>query len=396
MRAEEDIKRRIQRRRCLVWVCIWIAIMVVVVTLSWCLCLLRRIAFTVTEVSLGNFTERGSYANFSAYTGGVAVPFNIPIRLRENSTWTAKALVSPLNIVNGTKEWTDMFRISPYLGGASILNGKMQTSAAMASYGDFVPLASIAIDGLVNVGTLEYWGLNLMRVLDIGKELGGTDLTAPGPGPMPNITALDFTVAGDRIRTGLRIDLDASNPTPLGFHLRNITFNLTLDGRPLAYCLIPELKFTAGSTTLTIPSNSFLTHLRARDSNNPPLLPPRPLYPRASQLPHFLSNPHLQRPPRPPPHSSPSPRPTSLISDQIQVVLQTFDYRQAKLIGATNVTVLDEQMRRVQWLSLVASQINFEYPFQTLQGAAGSVVAGWILGIVLRSLGISTWMMGLV
>ncbi|KAJ3102455.1 hypothetical protein HDU97_000537 [Phlyctochytrium planicorne] len=397
MKKEEELSKKIRKRRCLVRTCIGIVVAFLVISVIMIPVLLKVIIpwmvkdsfangnlgdFIVSEVSFLDYTEVGATANFTGYLNNVNVPLNIPVSLSNGSKWTMETYIPDQNSTE--RKWVDMLRVNEYTGDVVVLNKKMSTSAKgfsvevleggwpLAAFveglsrlfavkaGEVVPLMALNIEGLVNVGTLKYEGLQLRRVFDLGRSFTANDLTRPGPGPMPAITAQDFTLNEGKIKTGLRIILDDSQPTPLGFHFRNIGFNLTLDGRSLAYCMIPELLFESGSTTLNIPLEFFS------------YAPPKNSSATSTSA----------------PGSAPTPN-TQSITDNIQVVLQGFDYQNSKLIGATNVTIKDAKGKDVPWLTLVASRINFEYPLSELKGASGSVVATWILGIVLRSLGIT-------
>ncbi|KAJ3217983.1 hypothetical protein HDU67_006883 [Dinochytrium kinnereticum] len=386
MKAEEALARRILRRRCWVWMgvagLVGVLLACVVVVPVFIKVIIPNMVvdafskgsdgaspFTITEVSFLNLTETGATANFSAHMKDVAVPFNIPVRLRGPSTWTIRTLIRNTSEEGSPLRWFDMLRIPVFPSDAAVVDRRLDIAAkgfgvdvveggwplAMFVKGlsrvfvdlssDVVPLLGVGVEGVVGVGLLEYWGLRLERVVDLGKELRKTDLTQPSPGPNPTITAQEFTLTDNRIRTGLRIDLDPTLPTPLGFHLRNITFNLTLDGHALAHCHIPNLEFTSGATTLLLP---------------------------LEVLPHV---------------SSPQGNVSDVVAGWVVQGVGAVGGG-ARVVGVRGLTVLEARGRGVGWVAGVAREVEFEYPLEKLRGASGGVVGAWILGIVLRSLGV--------
>ncbi|KAJ3115200.1 hypothetical protein HDU96_001046 [Phlyctochytrium bullatum] len=442
MKAEDALAKKLKRRKCLIVSClaclgIFVLICIILIPVMIKVVIPYMVVdgfnngsgssspLIVTEVSFAKMNESGSNGNFTAYMDNVKVPLGIPVTIRGPSKVTLRALIRPPNATDDVpKDWKDMLVIDEYGSDITTVNGRFSTSAKdffikVADGGwplaafvkglsrlfvetdpGIVPLLSLAIDGLVNVGTLQYWGLNLDRKLDIGSLLKATDSNVPkllaidlskSNGPLPGIRTVQPSWEVDHFKTGLQIDLDPSQPTPLGFHLRNITFNLTLDGRPLARCFVPELLFRAGTTSFEIPfeftslappAGSLTSATTVNATNTTTTSTSTSLPTTTTSIGTASSTTQTTT------SSASSGGIPSSVVDNLPLVLLGLQNQAARTIGATNVTLFDGDGKQVPWLSLVASQINFEFPLSALQGATQSVVATWILGIVLRALSV--------
>ncbi|KAJ3143893.1 hypothetical protein HK101_002975 [Irineochytrium annulatum] len=379
MRSEAIVQAKIRQRRCWFWACVgtWgviIALLVIIipvfikVIIPWMITdgfahgtSKSASPIQVQVVGLSNFTAAGATGNFSAYANGVGVPLNIPIHMMPGSYWNFRVLEA----ANGSQPagWTDMVTMGDYVGDAWIRDNVVSTTSsgfdiAVAGGGkalaalvaglsqvfikgaSAVPTMNINIIADFMVGSLFYPKLNLARSVNIGEWLTVATFTGPTTGPTANVQASSFAFQPDgSILTGLSINLPPTTPTPLGFNLTQIKFNLTLDERTLARCTIPRLAFTAGDTRLIIP---LLFHPVAANK-------------------------------------------TLSVEDGALVAI----YGSAKYIGANAVSALDENGTAVPWLDEVAAAIDFQFPRSDLEAASNTVVGSWIISVALSSLGIT-------